>query len=239
MNVVVTGGGRGIGRAIARSLGKPGNTLVLNYLRNVDAAEATRRGIVEAGGEVRLIKGDVRSTDCLARLSEQLECIDVVVHCAAVGVFRPIAELQPMHWDVTLESSLRSFYLLAKLCAPRMVQGGSLIGISSLGAVKYSPGYGAIAAAKAGLEALVRQLAVELAPKGVRVNCVRAGLVATDSLRNVAQFEVMRQYAEANTPLGRLCTPDDIARAVAFLVSGDAAFVTGHALVVDGGLSVR
>lgn len=236
MNILITGASRGIGRAVAARLARPGGRVVVNYLQNRAAAEETAALVRAAGAEPLLMQGDVRNVDDLKALAGALDSVDVLVHNAAVGALKPFDKMRLSHWDLTLESSLRPFWMLTKL-AP-LADGASVIGISSMGSQRFIPGYAAMGAAKGGLEALTRQLAVELSPRRIRVNTVCGGLIETDSLRYLPEGAKMFEFAEQFTPLGRVGRPDDIARAVALLVNEDAAWITGQVLVVDGGLSL-
>jgi len=236
MNVIVTGGSRGIGRAIAVRLAREGGQVVINYLQNEAAAEETAELIRAKGAAPILVQGNVRSDSDLKRIGKSLDAVDVLVHNAAVGALKPHDKMRSAHWDLTLESSLKPFWHLTKLT--NIVEGGSVIGVSSLGSRRYIPGYAAMGAAKAGMEALTRQLAVELAPQKIRVNTVCGGLVDTDALQYFPEKRQMILYAQRMTPFGRLGTPEDIAGVVDMLVSSDAGWVTGQTLVADGGLSL-
>lgn len=236
MNILITGASRGIGRAIAVRLAAPGRRIVVNYLRNEAEAQVTAERVAAAGAEPILVQADVRSEDDLKRLAASLPSVDVLVHNAALGVLKAAMEIRRNQWDLTMETSLRPFWLLTKL-AP-LVDGANIIGLSSLGSRQYTPGYAAMGAAKAGVEALTRQLAVELAPRRIRVNTVCGGLVETDTLQYFPQKEALVSWAAGATPLGRVGQPEDIAGAVALLLSPDAAWITGQVLVVDGGLSL-
>lgn len=235
MNVLVTGASRGIGAAIAVELA-PGNAVVVNYLQDEASARKVAAEIDARGGRASVVQGDVRSERDLEQLARVAGPLDVLVHNAAVGVLKDFSAIRASQWDLTMESSLRPFWLLTKLCA--FHDGASVVGISSLGSRGYIPGYAAMGAAKAGLEALTRQLAVELAPR-VRVNTVCGGLVRTDALRYFPAGAEMLDAAERLTPLGRVGTPADIARVVALLVDPRAAWITGQTIVADGGLSAR
>lgn len=236
MNVVVTGGSRGIGRAIAVRLARPGGRVVINYLQNEEAAHETAALVREKGAEPVIVQGNVRSERDLKVIARALDTVDVLVHNAAVGALRPHDEMRSSHWDLTLESSLRPFWLLTKLCP--LAEGASVIGLSSLGSRRFIPGYAAMGAAKAGMEALTRQLAVELAPQKIRVNTVCGGLVDTDALQYFPERERMIEYAEKMTPFGRLGTPEDMAGVVELLVQPAARWITGQVIVADGGLSL-
>ena len=235
-NLLITGASRGIGRAIALHLAQPGDRVVVNYLQNLEAAEETAALLRARGAEPVVVHADVRSEADLKRLADALPTVDVLVHNAAIGALKPYDKLRTSHWDLTLESSLRPFWLLTKLCP--LADGASVIGISSMGSRQYVPGYAAMGAAKGGMEALTRQLAVELAPRRIRVNTVCGGLIETDALQYFQDGERMVAFAKSATPLGRMGNPDDIALAVGMLVGEGARFVTGQVLVVDGGLSL-
>jgi enoyl-[acyl-carrier protein] reductase III len=236
MNILITGASRGIGRAIACRLAAPGRTLVVNYLQNEAAAEETARLVRERGAEAIVVPGNVRSEPDLARLAAALGPLDVLVHNAAIGALKPWDKLRTSHWDLTLESSVRPFWLLTKLA--QLAEGAHVIGLSSMGSRQFIPGYAAMGAAKGALEALTRQLAVELAPRKIRVNTICGGLTRTDALNYFPEGERMIEFAEKMTPLGRIADPADIAGAVAMLLSDDARWITGQVIVVDGGLSL-
>jgi enoyl-[acyl-carrier protein] reductase III len=161
----------------------------------------------------------------------------VLVHNAATGVVRPALETEDRHWDWTLNANARALLGLTRIAAPQMPTGSSIVAISSLGAQRVLENYVLVGASKAALEALVRYLAVELAPRGIRVNTVSGGVVETGALDHFPNREAMLATGAAN-PVGRLVAPDDIAGAVAFLCSPDAEMVRGQTLVVDGGFSL-
>jgi enoyl-[acyl-carrier protein] reductase III len=235
MNVIVTGGSRGIGAAVCRALAAPGTTIAVNYLMNEEAAHRVCGEVEALGGRAVPVQGDVRSEADLKRLAAVFDGVDVLVHNAAVGVLKPYDKIRTAQWDLTLESSLRPFWLLTRLCA--LNDGASVIGLSSLGSRQFTPGYAAMGAAKGGMEALTRQLACELAPR-VRVNTVCGGLVRTDALSYFPEGAAMIEAAEKLTPMRRVGTPEDIAAVVSLLVDPRAAWITGQVVVADGGLSV-
>jgi len=236
-NVLVTGGSRGIGRAIALRFARDGaRRVAIGYLRNDAAAEATAEELRAAGAAPVLVRGSVASERVLEAVRE-LGPLDVLVHNAATGVIRPALETEDKHWDWTLNANARALLSLARATAPSMPPQSSIVAISSLGAQRVLENYVLVGTSKAALESLVRYLAVELAPRGIRVNAVSGGVVETGALEHFPNREEMLRAGAAN-PVGRLVSPDDIAGAVAFLCSSDADMVRGQTLVVDGGFSL-
>jgi enoyl-[acyl-carrier protein] reductase III len=237
-SVVVTGGTRGIGKAIALRLASDGaSRVVLGYMRNDKAAESAAEEIRAAGAEPVLVRGNVASEKVIVELASHGPYA-VVVHNAATGVIEPALETDDRHWDWTLNANARALLSLARACAPDMASGSSIIAISSLGARRVLENYVLVGTSKAALESVVRYLAVELAPRGIRVNAVSGGVVETEALDHFPNREEMLRAGRTRTPAGRLAEPADIAGAVAFLCSQDAQMVRGHTLIVDGGFSL-
>lgn len=237
-SVLVTGGTRGIGLAIAHRLVRDGaRRTVLGYLRNDDAAESAAEQIRAAGAEVDLVRGNVASESTIAKLSAAGP-YRVVVHNAATGVIRSALETEDKHWDWTLNANARSLLALARATAPAMEEGSAIVAISSLGSQRVLENYVLVGTSKAALESVVRYLGVELAPRGIHVNAVSAGVVETEALDWFPNKDEMLATVH-RTPAGRLVEPDDVAAAVSFLCSPDASMVCGQTLIVDGGFSLK
>jgi len=238
-SVLVTGGSRGIGKTIALRFAELGaGRVAVGYLRNDKAAEETAQEVRALGAEPALLRGNLGDPKKTAALVEQAAPFDVIVSNAATGVIRPALELEEKHWDWTMNANARTLLTLARLAAPTMAEGSSIVAISSLGAGRVLDDYAVVGVSKAALESLVRYLAVELAPRGIRVNAVSPGLVETGALEYFEKREEMLAHYRARTPAGRLVEPDDIADVVCFLASPAARMITGQTLVVDGGYSV-
>ncbi len=239
----ITGGSRGIGRAIAVRLAQAGADIAINYLRNRTAAEETASAIEEAGSKCLLLKGNVAETEKIPEMFAEIEKeygrLDILISNAASGVIKPAMDLTHRHWEWTLEINAGAFLPLAQNAARLMVEaGGKIVAVSSLGAVRAIPQYAAVGASKAALESLVRHLAVELAPKGINVNALSAGIVDTDALSHFPHRNELLDNSLLRTPAGRLVTPEDVADVALFLCSPMAKMIHGQTVVVDGGYSI-
>jgi enoyl-[acyl-carrier protein] reductase III len=241
---LITGSGRGIGRAIALHLARNGADVVVNFFRNRSPAELTAAEIGKLGRRALLVKADVGDLDDLNRLfaetGQAFGGLDIFVHNAASGYNRPALEQKPKGWDWTMNINARSLLFAAQLAVPLMEQrhGGSIVSLTSPGSGRVMPDYVLVGASKAAIEALTRYLAVELSPKNIVVNAVSPGIVETDALRHfdaLRQDESLIQKAIASTPAGRLVTPEDVAGVVGFLCTPAASMIRGQIIVVDGG----
>lgn len=234
---LVTGGSKGIGRAIATRLAAGGASVAITWFRDRASAETTLADIVRLGARTHAVKAFLGHEETPAAVVEEVRLElgepDLLVANAASGTQRPLSQIRKLHWDWTMETNAASFLRLVQ--AARGLR--SVIALTSLGATRVLPGYGIVGASKAALEALVRYLSVELAP-GCRVNAISAGVVETDSLRKFPRAGEILKEALTRTPAGRLVTPEDVAAAAAFLLSDDAAMITGQTVCVDGGIAV-
>jgi enoyl-[acyl-carrier protein] reductase III len=238
----VTGAARGIGRAIALKLAQAGSDVALVYHNSHAEADAVCGAIRAQGRRALAIQADVSNPESVAEafgtFRQQFDRVDIVVSNAAIGVLRPALELTLKHWRRCLETNALALNLLTQQAAPLMRDGGSIVAISSLGATRAIPHYAFIGASKAALESLARGLAQELGPRGIRVNVVSAGVVDTDALKFFPNREqLLAEYAR-RTPAGPTLTPEDVAGAVYLLCLPEAAMITGHTLVVDGGYCI-
>jgi len=245
---LITGSGRGIGRAIALRLASEGANIVVNFFRNREPAEVTASAIRELGREAVVVKANVAEEGDLARLMRQTEAkfggLDILVNNAASGFNRPVMEQKVKGWDWTMNINARAALFSAQHAAPLMQKrgGGTIINMTSIGSEHVLPDYVVVGASKAALEAVTRYLAVELAPLDIVVNAVSAGVVATEALEHFPQMSQWMEQGgllESRIPAKRMITPEDVAGVVAFLCSPDASMIRGQVLLVDGGFLLR
>ena len=234
---LVTGGSRGIGAAVCAELARAGAEVVVNYTANAEAAEAVRAAI---GDRAHAIRGDISTPDGATGLVDHVESdvgpIAILVNNAGITRDNLIMKLAEEDWRSVIDTNLGGAFFTCRAVARPMLKrrAGSIVNMSSVVGVHGNAGQTNYAASKAGLIGLTKSLAKELGGRGIRVNAIAPGYISTeltDALPEPAREAILK-----STPLGRLGTTDDVARAVRFLVSDAAAFVTGHVLAVDGGL---
>ena len=241
---LITGGGRGIGRAIALELARRGADVLINYVRHPDDAEQAAKDAREIGVRAETVRGNVADEAHVQRMFDEIRerfgYLDILVNNSASGVNRPATELTAHHWDWTLNVNARGAFLCARAALPLMQLrgGGVVVNMSSLGANRVMKDYFLVGVSKAALEAVTRYLAVEFAPHSIRVNAVSGGLVETDALKSFGWGTQVIDDTIRRTPAGRMVEPEDLAQVVAFLCTSGAAMIRGQTIVVDGGFSL-
>jgi enoyl-[acyl-carrier protein] reductase III len=239
---LVTGGGRGIGRAIALKLASQGADIIINFFRRRSTAEQTAKDIEVLGVKAEVIRANVGEE---AKIDEMFDMIgnkfgrlDILINNAASGVGRPVTDIDVKAWEWTMDINARACLLCAQRAAKLMEgRGGKIVSISSLGSFLVWPTYAIVGVSKAALEALTRYLAIELAPRGICVNAVAASFVETEALQFYFD-EGLNEDDIPVTPAGRIVNPEDVANVVAFLCSEEAFMIRGQTIIVDGGFSV-
>lgn len=241
---VVTGSGRGIGRAIAIELARRGANVAVNYLRRREPAADTVAAIEALGGRAILVKAHVGRAEDIESLIQQAAAtfgsVDIFVANAASGVLRPAVEQDTRTWDWTMNINARSLLFGARVAVPYMQAAGwgRIVGITSIGSSRVLPEYAMVGISKAALEAAVRYLAVELAPLGITCNAISPGVVETEALDFFPSKDQILREGLRKTPAGRFVTTEEVARLVAFLCSDEAAMIVGQVITIDGGYAL-
>ncbi len=241
---IVTGGTRGLGRAIALRLARGGATLALNYRRDEQTARRTLEEIRACAPRSILLQADLGEDEqvraMVRRVGEELGRVDILIANAAATAFRPLLELKPHHLERTFNLSIGGFVAAVQESARLMSAGGRVVMISGIDSIRFTAGHGALGAAKAALESMVRDFAFELGPRGITVNGVNFALIDSDSSRLYMgeEFERVARAAAERSALKRVPSADEVAAAVCLICMPDAAFLTGQTIMVDGGLSL-
>jgi enoyl-[acyl-carrier protein] reductase III len=240
---LVTGSSRGIGRAIALSLADLGVDVAINFFRHRDPAQEVVRELEARKVRTLLLRGNVADPDHVDRMFKEISStwggLDILVSNAASGVLKPVQELKMNHFQWTMEINAAALLPLVQhfIKLPSR-EGKTVIAVSSLGAQRAIPNYLAVGASKAALESMVRHMAAELAPLGMRINAVSAGTVDTDALKHFPNREQLLEESARRTPAGRMLTAQDVANTVVFLCTPFASMIHGQTIVVDGGYSI-
>jgi enoyl-[acyl-carrier protein] reductase III len=239
---LITGGSRGIGRAITLKLASEGADVIINYFRRTSQAELTAQEARDKGVNAHIIKANIGEPEKIDAMFQEIESkfgkLDILISNAASGVAKTAMELDTKGWEWTMDINARALLLCTQKALKLMPNGGQIVSISSLGSRMAWPIYTAVGVSKAALEALTRYLAIELASKNIRVNCVAAGAVETEALKVYAAEKSMEFFASQTTPAGRMLLPEDVANLVAFLCWDESFMIRGQVITIDGGYSI-
>jgi len=239
---LVTGGSRGIGRATAELLAARGHAVAVNYVANNAAADEVVGAIGDAGGTAIAVQADVGDEESVARMIEEVQerlgPLAVLVNNAGITRDDLIMRMKPAAWDEVMQTNLRSVYLCSRAVMRGMLRArwGRIISLSSVAGVYGNAGQANYSAAKAGVIGFTKALAKEIGSRGITVNAVAPGFIATDM--TAALGEEVTDAAVGSISLGRLGLPHEVAAAVGYLASDDASYITGQTIVVDGGLAL-
>lgn len=237
---LITGASRGIGKSVAIKLAAMGYPVILNYLSNNEAAQAVATQIEEAGGKAELLPFDTSNPQAINAAIDQWEAVhpddyvSVLVNNAGLRRDNVLFMMSDEDWHKVLDTNLNGFFYITRRLLKHMMprrRGGRIVNMASLSGLKGLPGQANYSAAKAALIGATKALAQEVAPRGVTVNAVAPGFIATDMTKDLPQDELKKMV-----PAGRFGTPEEVAALVAFLVSDDAAYITGEVININGGL---
>jgi enoyl-[acyl-carrier protein] reductase III len=239
---LITGGSRGIGRAITLKLASLGADVIINYFRRTSQAELTAQEARSRGVNAHIIKANVGESEKIDAMFQEIESkfgkLDILISNAASGVARSALDLDVKSWDWTMDINAKALLLCSQKAVKLMPEGGQIVSISSLGSRMAMPVYTAVGVSKAALEALTRYLAIELAPRNIRVNCVAPGAVETEALKVYAGDKSLPFFSVQDTPAGRMISSEDVANLVAFLCSDESYMIRGQVITIDGGYSI-
>lgn len=241
--VLITGGTRGIGRAIALKMAAEGARLALGFFKSRQKAKETEAEVKALGAECAMVRANLANHESIQKMFGEVQeaygRLDVFVANAAMAMFGPTLDMPLDQWQLTLDANITAFYLCSQEAAKMMTgHKGRIIALTSYGSRRYIPGYAAMGVNKAAIEAMVRYLAVDLAPKGINVNAVNGGPIDTESLRIIPDNQKIVEESVKRTPAGRIGRPEDLANVVAFLASDEADWIVGQTIIADGGVSL-
>ncbi|MCZ4343567.1 SDR family oxidoreductase [Sphingomonadaceae bacterium G21617-S1] len=236
---IVTGGSRGLGRAIATRVAGDGFAVIVNYRREEEAAAATVGSIIAAGGRAAEVQGDVARPDDVKALFDRAEAmfggVDVVVNCAGIMTVKPLADYDLSAFDAMVSTNVRGTFLVSQQAARRVRPGGAIINMSTSAERQAMPGYGPYAMTKGAVEGLTMVLAREMKGRNITVNAIAPGPTATDGFLNGKSTELVARIADLN-PFGRIAEPLEIAEIVAFLI-GTGRWINGQVIFANGGMN--
>lgn len=236
---LVTGATRGIGLATAETLAKGGANIIINYFRSRESAKQAEEKVKPYGVECMLHRANIGNMEQLPPMFEAIKSrfgkLDILISNAALGAYTSMLGVDDKAWAISMDTNAKAFLKCMQLAVPMMPENSRIVTLSSLGSIRYIPGYASIGVSKAAIENIVKYAAVELAEKKITVNCVSGGFIATDSLKVFPNFEEMLRNVSARTPWKRVGTPQEMANVVCFLASQEASWITGQTVIVDGG----
>ena len=238
----VSGGTRGIGFSVAEKLAQRGANVVVNYFRSRQSAADAVEKIKGYGVDCFAHRANMGNHDQIPgvfeAIKERFGKLDIMVSNAALGLYRNLLDVDDKAWDLSMHTNARAFLHCIQIGTKFMPDHSRIVTLSSLGSIRYIPGYSAIGVSKAALENIVRYAAIELAPRQITVNCVSGGFIDTRALSVFPNFETMKKEVSDRTPFGRIGKPEEVADVVVFLTTPAASWITGQTVIVDGGYSL-
>jgi enoyl-[acyl-carrier protein] reductase III len=238
----VSGGTKGIGRCVAEKLAQQGAHVVVNYFRSRQAANETVEQIKSYGVDSYAHRANMGNHDQLPAIFEGIKerfgKLDILISNAALGLFTSMIDIDDKAWDLSMHTNARAFLNSVQLASPIMPDHSRIVTLSSLGSIRYIPGYASIGVSKAAIENMVKYMAIELAARHITVNCVSGGFIDTSALKSFPNYQKMLDEVSERTPFKRVGRPEEIADVVVFLAGPKATWITGQTVIVDGGYSL-
>jgi len=238
----VSGGTRGIGLSIAEKLAEKGVNIFMTYFRSREDAKTAEIKIKSYGVKCVSHRANMGNADQVVQTFEKIKedygKLDIIVSNAALGLYTDMMNIDRKAWELSMHTNARAFLQSVQLGVPMMGEDSRIVALSSLGSIKYIPGYAAIGVSKAAIENMVRYTAIEMAPKKISVNCVSGGFIDTSALKVFPNFEEMKRRVIERTPYNRIGKPEEVADVVVFLCGRGASWITGQTIIVDGGYSL-
>lgn len=238
----VSGGTKGIGKCIAMGLAEKGANVVINYFRSRSTANETVEEIKKLGVECYAHRANMGNSDQIPDIFEGIKKrfgkLDILISNAALGLYTSMLDIDDKAWDLSMHTNARAFLNSVQLASPIMPDHSRVIALSSLGSIRYIPGYASIGVSKAAIENMVKYMAVELADRRITVNCVSGGFIDTTALTVFPNYQEMLDGVSARTPFKRVGRPEEIGDVAVFLAGPKATWITGQTIIVDGGYSL-